>query len=98
MTTSTTTPVTLSSRVILDEGICATATWAQNGRTVADVIGSGSEFNQLDGPFGLFVDEHQTIYVTDRYNNRVMKWEREMGVSSDRLAAGGKRQEPVMFN
>ncbi|CAF0850899.1 unnamed protein product [Didymodactylos carnosus] len=83
-------PPSLSSPVTTDVGICATATWAQNGRTVAGGNGSGSEFTQLNGPFGLFVDENQTIYVTDRYNNRVMKWERD--ALSGQLVAGGKRQ------
>ncbi|CAF1483211.1 unnamed protein product, partial [Rotaria sordida] len=70
------TTTTVSSSVTHDKGICATATWAQNGQTVAGGNGSGSELNQFDRPFGLFVDENQTIYVADRSNERIMKWKR----------------------
>ncbi|CAF4563502.1 unnamed protein product, partial [Rotaria sp. Silwood2] len=80
----------LSSSVTPNKGICPNATWAQNGQTVAGGNGSGSGFSQLNGPFGLFVDENQTIYVADRYNDRIMKWKR--GASSGQLVAGGKRQ------
>ncbi|CAM4969330.1 unnamed protein product, partial [Rotaria socialis] len=40
--------------------IPANATWAQNGVTIAGDHGLGSATNQLNEPFGLFVDDDQT--------------------------------------
>ncbi|CAF0839834.1 unnamed protein product [Adineta steineri] len=36
----------------------------------------GSQFNQLDMPRYIFVDEYDSVYVADSFNNRVMKWTR----------------------
>ncbi|CAF1294715.1 unnamed protein product [Rotaria sordida] len=71
-----------------DNGICARAKWAQNATTVAGGHGQGSELNQLNFPYGFFLDDNQTIYVADSANHRVVKWER--GVSKGQLIAGGK--------
>lgn len=54
--------------------ICASATWATNGVTVAGGSGRGAGLNQLAYPRGAFVDNAGAIYVTDD-NLRVMKWE-----------------------
>ncbi|CAF3767139.1 unnamed protein product [Rotaria sp. Silwood1] len=71
-----------------DDGICARAKWAQNATTVAGGHGQGSELNQLNFPYGFFIDDNQTIYVADSANHRVIKWER--GVSKGQVIAGGK--------
>ncbi|CAF4119142.1 unnamed protein product [Rotaria sp. Silwood2] len=70
------------------DGICALATWTQNATTVAGGNGQGSDLNQLDIPYGFFVDDNQSIYVADFNNHRVVKWDR--GVSSGQIVAGGK--------
>jgi hypothetical protein len=44
--------------------------------TVAGGNGSGDGTNQLNGPQGLFVDEEDTVIVTDSKNNRIMAWKR----------------------
>ncbi|CAF1355846.1 unnamed protein product, partial [Adineta steineri] len=62
------------------------ATWAQNGVTVAGGNGAGNKLNQLSGPFGLYVDDEQTIYVADG-NSRIVKWERD--ATSGQVVAGG---------
>ncbi|CAF2949022.1 unnamed protein product [Rotaria sp. Silwood2] len=69
------------------DGICANARWAQNGTTVAGGNDQGSELNQLADPFGIFVDDNQSVYVADFGNHRVVKWDR--GASTGQLVAGG---------
>ncbi|CAF3404643.1 unnamed protein product [Rotaria sp. Silwood1] len=69
------------------DGICADATWARIGTTVAGGNGVGDGLNQLDQPFGLFVDENQTVYVADFANHRIVKWIRD--ATSGQLVAGG---------
>ncbi len=49
--------------------------------------GKGNESNQLDCPFGVYVDDHQTIYVAERSNHRVVKWRN--GATSGQVVAGG---------
>ncbi len=41
---------------------------------LAPTNGSGSGANQLSGPFGNFMDGHQTLYVADTGNERVQMW------------------------
>ncbi|CAF0761534.1 unnamed protein product [Rotaria sp. Silwood1] len=50
------------------------AKWAQNGITVAAGNGYDSGINQLCGPYGLYVDDDQTIYVADHWNHRIVEW------------------------
>ncbi|CAF3578162.1 unnamed protein product [Rotaria socialis] len=73
--------------VIHDDCICESATWNQNGVTVAGWNGRGSSLNQLDEPLGLFVDEDAAVYVAGTLNFRVVKW--ASGASSDQVIAGG---------
>ncbi|CAF2027457.1 unnamed protein product [Rotaria magnacalcarata] len=73
--------------VIPDDGICASATWNQNGVTVAGGNGRGSSLDQLNEPLGLFVDEDAAVYVADTLNFRVVKW--ASGASSGQVVAGG---------
>ncbi|CAF3762903.1 unnamed protein product [Rotaria sp. Silwood1] len=72
---------------MLDDGICASATWNRNGITVAGGNGKGPALNQLNYPYGLFVDDDAAVYVVDSLNYRIVKW--MPGVSSDRVVAGG---------
>ena len=44
--------------------------------------------NQLNVPTYLFVDEEQAVYVSDRNNHRVMKWEK--GPNEGIVVAGGR--------
>ncbi|CAF4663157.1 unnamed protein product, partial [Rotaria sp. Silwood2] len=68
--------------------IPADARWAQNGVTVAGGHGQGSATNQLHWPWGLFVDDDQTIVIADRYNHRIIQW--KMGNTNGQVVAGGK--------
>ncbi|CAF1358413.1 unnamed protein product [Rotaria sp. Silwood1] len=62
------------------------ATWIQNGLTVAGGNGEGSGLNQLVIPCGLYVDDDQTIYVTDTDNHRIVEW--RYGATSGQVVAG----------
>ncbi|CAF3775079.1 unnamed protein product [Rotaria sp. Silwood1] len=66
------------------------AYWEQNGITVAGGKGSGDGTDQLNNPWGLFVDDEQTIYVADPNNHRIMEW--KSGVTSGQVVAGGNGQ------
>ncbi|CAF1279988.1 unnamed protein product [Adineta steineri] len=50
----------------------------------------GNQLNQLNCPSYIFVDEDQSIYVSDVKNNRVMKWRK--GTKEGIIVAGGNGQ------
>ena len=61
--------------------------WIQDGITVAGGNEKGNALNQLFYPWGLTVDDDQTIYVADCVNDRIMEW--KSGATSGRVVAGG---------
>ncbi|CAF3673054.1 unnamed protein product [Rotaria sp. Silwood1] len=63
------------------------AQWTQNGVTVAGGHGEGNATNQLDRPFGLVVDDEQTIIIADAWNYRVVQW--KMNDTNGQVVAGG---------
>ncbi|CAF1407714.1 unnamed protein product [Rotaria sp. Silwood1] len=63
------------------------ATWSTNGITVAGGNRQGSKTNQLGNPWGLYVDDDQTIYVADLYNDRIVQW--KSGATNGKVVAGG---------
>ncbi|CAF5084776.1 unnamed protein product, partial [Rotaria sp. Silwood1] len=63
------------------------AKWSQNGITVAGGNGCGRETNQLYYPYGLYIDDDQTIYVADYYNRRIVEW--KSGATNGKVVAGG---------
>ncbi|CAF3913558.1 unnamed protein product, partial [Rotaria sp. Silwood1] len=63
------------------------ARWQQNGLTVAGGNRDGNGINQLSYPWGLYVDDDQTIYVADQFNHRIMEWKR--GATSGQVVVGG---------
>ncbi|CAF1552846.1 unnamed protein product [Adineta steineri] len=48
--------------------------WKQNASTVAGGNGEGQQLNQLNWPSGIFIDKNKTIFIADRWNNRIVKW------------------------
>ncbi|CAF3940440.1 unnamed protein product, partial [Rotaria sp. Silwood1] len=70
--------------------IHSNARWQQNGITVVGGNGNGNGINQLFYPYGLYVDDDQTIYVADQYNHRIVAW--KLGATSDQVVAGGNGQ------
>ncbi len=63
------------------------ATWQKNGLTVAGGNGEGNGINQLYNPWGLYVNDDQTVYVADRSNHRIVEW--KWGATSGQVIAGG---------
>ncbi|CAF1557132.1 unnamed protein product, partial [Adineta steineri] len=57
------------------------------GIVVAGGNGKGDQLNQLNTPSFIFVDEDQSVYVSDRHNNRVMKWRKD--AKEGTVVAGG---------
>ncbi|CAF5037309.1 unnamed protein product [Rotaria sp. Silwood1] len=49
----------------------------KDGTVVAGGHGRGAAFNQLSGPTYIFVDQQQNVYVSDTWNHRVMKWNKD---------------------
>ncbi|CAF1121153.1 unnamed protein product [Adineta steineri] len=58
-----------------------------DGIVVAGGYGQGNKLNQLNSPGCIFVDEEQTVYVSDQNNDRVMKWGKD--AKEGTIAAGG---------
>jgi sugar lactone lactonase YvrE len=58
----------------------------QNRFIVAGGYGSGYELNQLYHPHGIFIDADQTIYIADRWNNRIVQW--KYNAISGQIVAG----------
>ncbi|CAF3675343.1 unnamed protein product, partial [Rotaria socialis] len=71
--------------------IPANATWKQNGVTVAGGNGKGDATNQLYRPFGLFVDDDQTVVIADFENHRIMQW-KNGDTTNGQVVAGGNGQ------
>ncbi|CAF1065659.1 unnamed protein product [Adineta steineri] len=62
--------------------------WEQYGVTIAGGNGPGNQFNQLSYPQGIYVDDdHQTIYIADHDNDRVVEW--KYGAKNGQVVAGG---------
>ncbi|CAF1271646.1 unnamed protein product [Adineta steineri] len=60
---------------------------SNEGTVVAGGNGSGNQLNQLNRPTFIFVDEDQSIYVSDENNHRVMKWRKD--AKEGTVVAGG---------
>ncbi|CAF4710841.1 unnamed protein product, partial [Rotaria socialis] len=71
--------------------IPADAKWEQNGVTIAGGNGAGSATNQLNYPYGLFVDDDQTVVIADWRNHRIMQW-KNGDTTNGQVVAGGKGQ------
>ncbi|CAM2726784.1 unnamed protein product [Rotaria socialis] len=67
------------------------ATWKQNGVTIAGRNGDGDATNQLYRPFGLFVDDDQTVVIGDLGNNRIVQW-KNGDTTNGQVVAGGQGQ------
>ncbi|CAF3030366.1 unnamed protein product [Rotaria sp. Silwood2] len=63
------------------------ARWQQKGVTVAGGNGYGDGSNQLSRPYGLYVDDEQTVYVADSDNHRIVEW--KSGETSGQVVASG---------
>ncbi|CAF4213499.1 unnamed protein product, partial [Adineta steineri] len=60
------------------------------GIIVAGGNGIGDQLNQLNESTFLFVDEDQSVYVSDSNNHRVMKWKK--GAKEGTIVVGGNKK------
>ncbi|CAF2180877.1 unnamed protein product, partial [Rotaria magnacalcarata] len=68
--------------------ILANAKWSQNGVTISGGNGRGNATNRLNWPYGLFVDDDQTVVIADTWNNRIMQW-KNGDTANGQVVAGG---------
>ncbi|CAF4012957.1 unnamed protein product [Adineta steineri] len=62
--------------------------WKQHRITIAGGNGDGNQLNQLSLPQGVYVDDdHQTIYIADWMNHRIVEW--KYGAKNGQIVAGG---------
>ncbi|CAF3209705.1 unnamed protein product [Rotaria socialis] len=61
--------------------------WKKNGVIVAGGNGRGDAMSQLSQPWGLYVDDDQTVYIADCGNNRIVQY--KCGSKTGRIMAGG---------
>ncbi|CAF4283858.1 unnamed protein product, partial [Adineta steineri] len=65
------------------------------GIVVAGGNGQGNQLNQLNSPSFIFVDEDQSVYVSDLHNHRVMKWKKD---AKEGIAVAGGNGEGGNLN
>ncbi|CAF1336773.1 unnamed protein product [Adineta steineri] len=81
-------PVTMT-----DQSICPPTKnkinlqWKQNAITVAGGNGHGQQLNQLIGPFGIFTDKNNNIFIADHGNHRIVEW--KYNAKEGQIIAGG---------
>ncbi|CAF4170638.1 unnamed protein product, partial [Adineta steineri] len=66
------------------------AEYDNEGIVVAGGNGKGNKLNQLNYPSFIFVDEDQSVYVSDRKSDRMMKWRKD--AKEGTIVAGGNSQ------
>ncbi|CAF1226643.1 unnamed protein product [Adineta steineri] len=64
--------------------------WKQNAITVAGGNDQGQELNQLDSPYGIFMDKKTTIFIADNHNDRIVEW--NCDAKEGQIIAGGNEQ------
>ncbi|CAF1434136.1 unnamed protein product [Adineta steineri] len=62
-------------------------TWKQNGITVAGGNGQGKGLDQLNSPFGIYIDKKKNIFIADCGNHRIVKW--NCNAKKGQIIAGG---------
>ncbi|CAF0766935.1 unnamed protein product [Adineta steineri] len=61
--------------------------WKQNAITVIGENGKGQKLNQLNGPYGIFIDENTNISIADWLNHRIVEW--KCNAKEGQIIAGG---------
>ena len=80
--------------LILDPHIISRITnntqWKQYGITIAGGNGRGDQLNQLNCPYGSYIDtDQQSIYIAERWNQRIVEW--KLNAKSGQVIADGNR-------
>ncbi|CAF4874717.1 unnamed protein product [Rotaria socialis] len=68
--------------------IPANANWSPNGVTIAGGNKAGCATNQFNWPYGLSVDDDQTVVIADCWNHRIMQW-KNGSTTNGQVVAGG---------
>ncbi|CAF0856315.1 unnamed protein product [Adineta steineri] len=76
-----------SSKLTFNSVVNHNTKWKQRGVTLTKHHSRGPKPDCLYLPYGVYVDDNQTIYIADHGNNRVMAW--KYGATSGQLIAGG---------
>ncbi|CAF1434770.1 unnamed protein product [Adineta steineri] len=58
--------------------------------TVTGGNGQGQQLNQLNFPYGIFVDEKKNIFIADYANHRIIEW--KYNTKKGKIIAGGNGQ------
>jgi sugar lactone lactonase YvrE len=66
------------------------ARWAQHSITVAGGHGQGNGLQQLNRPFGIVVDDDDTVFIADFGNHRIVACKK--GDNAGHVAAGGQEE------
>ncbi|CAF1155580.1 unnamed protein product [Adineta steineri] len=64
--------------------------WKQSAITVAGGNGEGQKLNQLNYPYGIFIDGKKNIFITDYANHRIVEW--KYNAKEGQIIAGGNKQ------
>ncbi|CAF1328783.1 unnamed protein product [Adineta steineri] len=64
--------------------------WKQNAITVAGGNGEGQQLNQLNKPFGIFINENKNIFIAELDNHRIVEWKHN--AKQGQIIAGGNGQ------
>ena len=84
-------PIQLIVRIFIElvsiPNIDRNSRWIQNGITVAGGNRSDDLTNQLSFPWGVYVDDDQTVYVADTHNHRIVEWKKR--ATTGQVVAGG---------
>ncbi|CAF0740239.1 unnamed protein product [Adineta ricciae] len=75
------------TKAIASVNIHSNTKWKQYGSTIAGGYGEGDQSNQLYWPYGICVDDDQTIYIADWWNHRIVKWKYD--TNHGQVVAGG---------
>lgn len=70
------------------ENTCYSTSWLSTGTTTAGGNEFGDKVNQFNSSYGVAVDSNGSVFVTDYFNHRVIKWERN--ASTGVVWAGGQ--------
>jgi hypothetical protein len=61
--------------------------WKQHAITV---VGKDKNLNPLENPYGISVDDDQTLYIADIWHHHIVEW--KSNATSGRIVAGGNGQ------
>ncbi|CAF4185322.1 unnamed protein product, partial [Adineta steineri] len=61
--------------------------WKQNAITVAGENEKGEGLNQLNGPYGIFIDKNKNVFIADYWNQRIVEWKHN--ANEGQIIAGG---------